>query len=85
MNIPVVTADAGDPVALSNPNSIASIMKRASEQRSQTVADTKYDATPPARIEPYTNIQANIHTNIKDTGASFLLSASILLVIYYLI
>lgn len=40
----IVSSDAGDPKALQDPNSPASIMKKAKEQQAQSVADMKYDA-----------------------------------------
>jgi hypothetical protein len=46
--VPIVSSDAGDRVALANPNSPASIMKKAKEQQAQSAADMKYDATAPA-------------------------------------
>jgi hypothetical protein len=45
--VPVVSSDAGDEVALANPNSPASIMKKAKQQEAQSAADMKYDATAP--------------------------------------
>ena len=48
--IPVVSGDAGNPEALSNPNSPASIMKKLKETNAQAAADTKYDAVPPPRV-----------------------------------
>ena len=45
--VPVISPDAGDTTALANPNSPASIMKRAKEQQAQSAADMKYDATAP--------------------------------------
>lgn len=48
--IPVISGDAGNPEALSNPNSPASIMKKLKETNAQTAADTKYDAAPPPRV-----------------------------------
>jgi hypothetical protein len=45
----IVSSDAGDPKALEDPNSPASIMRKAKEQQAQSAADMKYDATVPAR------------------------------------
>ena len=83
--IPVVTPDAGDPKALSDPNSVASIMKKAREQQSQTGADTKYDSPPPERIAQsgFQNYGDKSFTEeIKETGAGMFLSLSILLLLY---
>ena len=47
--IPIISSDAGDTVALLDPNSPASIMKKAKKQEAQSAADMKYDAqAPPA-------------------------------------
>jgi hypothetical protein len=82
--IPIITADAGDPKALSDPNSPASIMKKAKEQQSQTGADTKYDTTPPERIQQSFQDYGDGCTkeNIRETGAGVFLSLSILLLLY---
>ena len=83
--IPVVTPDAGDPKALSDPNSVASIMKKAREQQSQTGADTKYDSPPPERIAQsgFQNYgEKCLADRIQETGAGMFLSLSILLLLY---
>jgi hypothetical protein len=83
--IPIVTPDAGDPKALSDPTSAASIMKKAREQQSQTGADTKYDSAPPERI-PQSGFQDYgdkcFDERIKETGAGLFLSLSVLLLLY---
>lgn len=78
--IPVIVPDAGDPKALSDPNSAASIMKKVKEQQSQTGADTKYDTMPPERVpqEGFTNYGYRF----QETGAGLFLSLSILLLLY---
>ncbi len=83
--IPVVTPDAGDPKALSDPNSVASIMKKAREQQSQTGADTKYDSPPPERVAQsgFQNYGDKcLADRIQETGAGMFLSLSILLLLY---
>jgi len=85
--IPVITPDAGDPKVLSDPNSVASIMKRAKEQQSQTGADTKYDSTPPERIpqpqaQGFEDYGSCLEERVKETGAGLFLSLSILLLLY---
>ena len=83
--IPVVTPDAGDPKALSDPNSVASIMKKAREQQSQTGADTKYDSPPPERVAQsgFENYGDKcLADRIQETGAGMFLSLSILLLLY---
>lgn len=76
-NIPVVSADAGDPQALKEPNSPASIMKKAQASESQSAADTKFDAPPPPR-EGFRSYDR--HAESKGIfEALFLASASLLL------
>ena len=78
--IPIVSADAGNPQALSDPNSPASIMKKAKEGHAQSVADTKYDAQPPPREgEGYANYEPS---NRKEIIAGFLVSSAMLLFLY---
>ncbi len=76
--IPIVTPDAGNPMVLANPNSPASIMKKASEQQAQTQADTQYDSPPPARIESFQN--GSIDSEPVYLG--LFLAASVLLFLY---
>lgn len=45
--VPIISSDAGDPKALQDPNSPASIMKKAKQQETQSAADMKYDAKAP--------------------------------------
>lgn len=93
VQIPIVSADAGDPIALSNPNSPASLAKKSREQESQSAADTKYDETPPERIaqgavQGFINMNMNysLCTQTQDelriSGAGTFLSLSILLLLY---
>lgn len=81
--IPIVSADAGDPVALSNPNSPASLAKKAREQESQSAADTKYDETPPERVaQGFMNYSVCTEDELRLTGAGTFLSLSLLLLLY---
>lgn len=75
--IPVISSDAGDPVALKDPNSPASIMKKAKEQEAQSAADKKYDAEAPVRegFEDPMNYHEAIH--------SLFLASSVLLLLYF--
>jgi hypothetical protein len=82
--VPVIAPDAGDPVALSDPNSPASIMKAAKKQALQSTADTKYDAKPPARIssfENYVEVIQGPHLH-KEQLAGLLLACSAILFLY---
>lgn len=83
VQIPVVSADAGDPIALSNPTSAASLAKKAKEQESQTGADGKYDETPPERVpQGFLDMSACAQQDQREAGAGILLSLSILLLLY---
>ena len=80
VQIPIISPDAGNPQALSDPNSPASIAKKAKEGHAQSVADTKYDAKPPLRKgEGFTNYES---TKKKEIVAGFLVSSAILLFLY---
>lgn len=75
--IPIVTSDAGDPIALQDPNSPASIMKKAKEQEAQSGADTKFDAQAPPRVEQFQDYsESNYHQIMHSL---FLASATVLL------
>lgn len=45
--VPIISSDAGDTIALQDPMSPASIMKKAKQQETQSAADMKYDAQAP--------------------------------------
>ena len=80
VQIPIVSPDAGNPEALSDPNSPASIAKKAKEGHAQSVADTKFDAQPPLRQgEGFANYKPN---NKKEIVAGFLISSAFLLFLY---
>ncbi len=52
---PNISADAGDPKALSNPNSPEALSRRAKQAQAQAAEDQAYDAPPPsseAGMEP---------------------------------
>ena len=90
--IPVVSGDAGNPEALSNPNSPASIMKKLKETNAQAAADTKYDAAPPPRLSKegyagfYNVWKDTTHrsTDLKaeESVLGFLVASSFLLFLY---
>lgn len=81
VQIPVVSADAGDPVALSNPNSPASLAKKAKEQESQTAADGLYDETAPER-QGFADLSICIEQERREAGAGLFLSLAALLLLY---
>ena len=59
---PNISADAGNPSALSNPNSAESLALRAKKLEVQTSADTKYDAKT-APVEEFQNEVEIVWTN----------------------
>lgn len=77
--IPIISSDAGDPIALKDPNSPASIMKKAKEQEVQTGADTKFDAAAPARVEGFESYQEMKYHSIIH---SLLLTTATVLFLY---
>lgn len=83
VQIPIVSPDAGDPIALSDPNSPASLAKRAREQESQSGADSLYDQPPPPRqtqgFEDYTPCFLD---ELRVTGAGLFMSLGTLLLLY---
>ncbi len=84
VQIPVVSPDAGDPVALSDPNSPASLAKKSREQESQAGADTLYDQPPPPRrAQPFQDYSsACFQDELRVTGAGLFMSLGVLLLLY---
>ncbi len=83
-----ISANAGDPSALKDPNSPESLALRAKRLEVQTAADTQYDPPPPAK-EGYQNevqIQWNQATlDRHETALSLFLAMSGILLIYALV
>lgn len=75
--IPVVTPDAGDQMALEQPNSPASLMRRSKQLESQSIADMKYDATAPVR-EGFQECESQTNEILH----SLFLASSVLLLLY---
>ena len=75
--IPIVTSDAGDKVALEDPNSPASIMKKSKEMEAQSAADMKYDAKAP----PREGFQDCTDT-YNEIAHSLFLASAVLLLLY---
>jgi hypothetical protein len=75
--IPIISPDAGDTNALQDPNSPASIMKKAKEMEAQTAADRKFDATAPPR-EGFEDCNETPH----EITHALLLATSVLLLLY---
>jgi hypothetical protein len=85
VQIPIVSPDAGDPVALSDPNSPASLAKRAREQESQSGADTLYDQPPPSRVsqaQGFINYTPCFIDELRITGAGLFISLGALFLLY---
>lgn len=80
----VVSSDAGDTVALKDPNSPASIMRRAKIQEAQSAADMKYDAEAPRRVESFENcvVEWEGASKQKEITHSLFLSSAVLLLLY---
>ena len=75
--IPIISPDAGDTSALQDPNSPASIMKKAKEMEVQSTADRKFDASAPPR-EGFQDCDSEYHEIVH----ALLLASSILLFLY---
>lgn len=82
VQIPIVSPDAGDPVALSDPNSPASLAKKAREQESQSGADTLYDQPPPPRVDAFINYSPCFVDELRITGAGLFMSMGVLFLLY---
>lgn len=82
--IPVVSADAGDIAALNDPNSPASIMKKAKSQEVQSAADMKYDAVAPPRVDGFQGcvVEWESPTKEKEITSSLFLASAVLLLLY---
>lgn len=75
--IPIISPDAGNRSVLQDPNSPASLMKKAKEIEAQVDADRKFDATAPPR-EGFVDCSEKPH---EITHALFL-ATSVLLFLY---
>ena len=84
--VPIVSSDAGNLSVQEDPNSPASIARRAKIMEAQSGADTKYDATPPSRVEGYGNwveIQWDgEETKAKEITLGLFLATAVLLLLY---
>jgi hypothetical protein len=83
-DVPVVSSDAGDISALKDPNSAASIMKKAKGQEVQSAADMKYDATPPPPVEGFQGCVVEWENTQRphEIIKSLFLASSVLLFLY---
>jgi hypothetical protein len=83
VQMPIISPDAGDPVALSNPNSPESLVKKAREQEAQSGADTLYDQPPPPRVDqPFQDYTPCLVDELRITGAGLFMSLGALLLLY---
>jgi hypothetical protein len=89
--VPIVTADAGDPNALADPNSPASLARQAKQQQTQAAADAKYDAAPPPpgapegfATEVIVTFENGVRKQQKEITSGLFLSLSVLLALYAL-
>jgi len=51
-----ISANAGDPATLSDPNSPEAMSLRAQKTRAQSSEDQRYDVAPPARAESFRDV-----------------------------
>lgn len=82
--VPIISSDAGDPIALRDPSSPASLMKKAKDQEAQSAADMKYDAQAPPRVESFTSCVVEWESQDKthEILHSLFLAASVVLILY---
>lgn len=82
--VPIISADAGDPKALQDPNSPASLMKKAKLQEAQSAADMKYDAAAPKRLESFEDcvVEWDPPNNFHTISHSLFLASAVLLLFY---
>jgi hypothetical protein len=82
--VPVISPDAGNPAILANPNSLEAIMKKTTEQKVQSEADTLYDAPAPPPQEGF-QVRTRIETGRHSAQIhSLFLTMGILLLAYSL-
>lgn len=89
--VPIVTADAGDPKALAEPNSPAALARQAKQQQTQAAADAKFDAAPPAPLGPEgfaTEVIVTFENGVRkqrhEITSGLFLSVAVLLALYAL-
>lgn len=84
--VPIVSPDAGNPAVQEDANSPNNILRKAKELESQSGADTKYDATPPPRVEGYQGnvevVWADDETQAKEITLALFLTSAVILLLY---
>lgn len=84
--VAIVSPDAGNTNVQEDPNSPNSILKKAKELEVQSGADTKYDATPPPRVEGYQGnvevIWVDDETQAKEITLALFLTSAVILLLY---
>ena len=82
--VPVISADAGDSKALLDPNSPASLMKKAKLQEAQSAADMKYDAEAPKRLENFENcvVEWEPPNQFHTISHALFLASAVVLLLY---
>ncbi len=80
-----ISANAGDPATLSNPNSPEAISLRAQKTRAQSSEDQRYDSPPPGRTETFQDVVVvweNDSKTSREITAGVFLACGILLFLY---
>ena len=80
----MISSDAGNPLALKDPSSPASLMKKAKEQEAQSAADMKFDAQAPPRVESFLScsLESENPATSNEIVHSLFLAASVVLLLY---
>lgn len=82
---PNISANAGDPAALNDPNSPESISRRAKQAQAQSAEDQVYDAPPPPPPEQFLDyivVFEDERKRSKEITAGVFLALGVLLFLY---
>lgn len=82
---PNISANAGDPKALNDPNSPESIARRSKQAQVQSAEDQRFDAPPPKAGEEFTDyiiVWENDQKRSKEISTGLFLALATLLFLY---
>lgn len=79
---PNISANAGDPGALSDPNSPESISRKAKLAQAQSAEDQVYDAPPPEKFVDYIIVWENEQKRSREITTGLFLALGALLFLY---
>ncbi len=81
---PNISADAGDPKALSNPNSPEALSRRAKQAQAQAAEDQAFDAPPPVRdgFLNYVVMYSDERKTSLEISTGLFLALGVMLILY---